>query len=135
MHSKLEPLAFFVGRWSGEGQEGERRFRSEAVGVVLVPDAWLQVTERFEWEDGGEGFQDVSLYRYDGTREGYSVLHLGPGGRVDEYPITVEQGRVQWFLGPEAPEVLFEETRSGWRSRVGTREAPSISTEYHRSAE
>ena len=133
MSDTLERLLFMEGEWVGEGNEGDKRLRCTASGRVLVPNAWFQVTENFEWVDSGERLQDVSLYRYDASRLGYSVMHLKPEGRVDEYPIVLEADGVRWYLGPEGPEVVFRGTDAGWSARVGPADSPTIKLDYRRA--
>lgn len=133
MTDTLERLLFMEGEWFGEGNEGDKRLRCTASGRVLVPNAWFQITEIFEWVDSGEGFQDVSLYRYDASREGYSVMHLKPDGLVDEYPIVLNADGVRWYLGPEGPEVVFRATAEGWSARVGPEDSPTIELAYRRA--
>jgi len=107
VHANLAPIAFLVGRWTGEGTCDGSPIRGRLDVQPILGGTFLEARETLLLPDGTVDHEDRVFYRYATEDHSLRALHLqAPAWTADRYVNLLADGTgLQWSGGPTMPRV------------------------------
>ena len=138
----LQPIAFLVGRWAGEGSTHGVAVRGALDVRPALGATFLEAHEALFLIDGTLDYEDRVFYHFDPSEQQLRALHLlAPGhtatARIEHLP-EADGGGILWDSGPLLPRVLwrpFGPDRLLCAVFLPGEAEPSTVLRYHRALE
>ena len=134
--TRLEPLRFLLGRWSGTGTSHGEPITASLSVQLRLSGTFVEAHERLLDASGALDHEDISFYRYSSTEDQLRVRQMMVPALLSERMVLVlPEGGIRWYEGPLGVQVYFEPQPDGTlaeRVFLPMQKHPAVTIRYQR---